>query len=170
MKSETKIILGVIGGLFTLGCLITAGLVVLMGSAFSSLGGDGKWNEYAISQAKVPMVFGVRLPVGVTHYQVREQGFQDAMYEAVMRLPPGGAEAFLSANGLQRDGIAGSVPEDISKLIDALEPGVTFSTSSLDLAAPEADVDGGSSIDGRNATLLEGPGGEVWLYLQAFET
>lgn len=167
MTRDTKIILGVVGGLFTLGCLITVGLVVVMGSALDSFGGDGQWNSFSIPQSTAPSMFGVTIPSGVMHYEVREQGFQDAMYEAVMELPPGTAEQFLEANHLERDGV-GHVPDDVLKEIRVSAGAVTLTQTALEV--PEPDQDAGTAIDGRSAVLLEGEGGVVWLYLQAFET
>lgn len=165
-------------GVVVLGCLGTGFTVLVFARyALSDFGGSLEWTEDAVPERDLHALFGVRLPVKPLRYRSRATGFQDGLWEVVVQLPPGAAEAFLGANGLKRGTpVAPGLPQpasiqgaDLMELIRALDPAVPALTATP-LELPERrSPDGGAYNLFRNGTLLEGPGA-TWLYLEAFET
>lgn len=177
MTKHTRNALLAVVGVVGLGCLGT-GLTVLLFAryALSDFGGSPEWTEDAVPERDLPALFGVRLPVKPLLYRSRALGFQDGLWEVVVQLPPGAAEAFLGANGLKRGKPAGpGEPQphgiqgaDLGEVVRSFEPGVPALTATpLELPVRTAP-DGGVFNLFRHGTLLEGPGA-VWLYLEAFE-
>lgn len=170
VKRETRTVLWVLGGVASLGCLGTAALVALLVTSTTPLlGSDGAWGPDAVPERELKRVFGCQLPAKPVHYSSRQLGFQDAFFEVVVQLPSGSAEAFLSSNGLSR-GPAAVLDDEVRTLIDATVPG-SPALDAVQLQLPEAfTADGGPLNLHRNGELLEGPGGETWVHLVAFET
>lgn len=168
MTRSTRTVLLVLLGLFGFGCLGASVISVLLVRAVDDFGGSTEWSEDALPERELPAVFGVRLPVKPLRYQSRSMGFQDSFFEVLVQLPPGAAEAFLSANHLGRGAEAVMDPDVVDQL-RALDPATpALKATAIDL--PEAvRRDGGSWPLHRSGELLEGPG-VVWLHLTAFET
>lgn len=176
-KNARTVVLALVA-LVGLGCLGTGVAVMLFARfALADFGADMTWSEDAVPERDLPGLFGVRLPVKPVLYRSRSTGFQDGLWEVVVQLPPGSAEAFLGVNGLKRGtpvapgeplphGIQGA---DLLEVVRSFDPGVpALSATQLDL--PErTSADAGVFNLYRNGMLLEGPGA-VWLYLEAFET
>lgn len=169
MKRETRTVLLVVAALGVAGCVVAGGAMALFMSVIDGFAGDQSWSADALPERELPTVFGVRLPVKPLRYTSRQLGFQDAFFEVLVELPPGSAETFLGVNHLSR-GASAPVSAELKALLEAQAPGLpTFTSTSLEL--PETVFpDGGQWLLHRSGELLEGPGGEVWLYLQAFET
>lgn len=170
MTRDTKVALGIVGGLLLAGCAVASVLVVLLFTASDGLlGGSPQWSADAVPERELPRVFGVKLPVKPLTYQTRSLGFQDGLWDAVIQLPPGSAPSFVSANRLEvMDG--GSLDDDVREVIDANAPG-TPALEVRTLTLPAALLPDGGAINlHRSGFLLEGPGGETWVHLSAFET
>lgn len=170
MTKSTRTVVMVIAALAVLGCLATGGLMFAFISFADGLGGDEQWSAHAIPERDLPQVFGCRLPVAPLQYSSRAFGFQDGFWEVVVQLPPGSASAFLGANKLSR-GTPAPLDADLDAVIRALVPSTPALTATeLEGLPPALLPDGGTWILNRSGELLEGPGGEVWVHLQAFET
>jgi hypothetical protein len=169
VKRETRTVLLVLAALGLVGCLVAGGAMAVFAFAVEGLGPSEAWSEDAVPERELPTVFGVRLPMKPVRYTSRQLGFQDAFFEVMVELPPGSAAAFLAANGLTR-GVGAPLKPEVGEVLDTLAPGHPVMTAS-ELALPEATLpDGGAWLLHRSAELLEGPGGEVWVHLEAFES
>lgn len=172
--SRAKTALVVLGVLGLATCVIGVGAgLVLKKVAESALGSDA-WGGEAVAEADLPKLFGVRFPAKPVVVRSRVQGFQDAMYEVLVRLPPGEKDAFLSANGLtpspsQALGLVGDV-EAAKAELRARQPGPgPVTAQALDGFVDQEGPDGGYVELFRSGVLLEADG-EAWVYLVAFST
>lgn len=169
MKRETRTVVLVLAAVATVGCLVAGGAMAVFMLAANGLGANASWSEDALPERELPLVFGVRLPVKPVRYTSRQYGVQDAFFEVLVELPQGSATAFLRSNGLTR-GATGAMTEEAREALELVAPGHSPLTAT-EVALPGATLpDGGAWMLHRSAELLEGPGGEVWLHLQAFES
>ncbi len=169
MKRETRTVVLVLAALAVIGCVVAGGAMAAFVVAVDGLGGNDAWSEDALPERQLPPVFGVRLPVKPVRYTSRQFGFQDAFFEVLVELPPGSASVFLGANGLTR-GPTAVMGDEVLEVLESMWPGHPPLTAT-ELTLPDAMLpDGGGWTLNRRAELLEGPGGEVWVHLQAFET
>jgi len=169
MQRSTKTVLAVLAALFVLGCLGTGAVLFAFAKFADGLGGDGQWSEDSVPERDLPPIFGVRLPAKPKLFRSRQLGFQDAFYEVAVRLPDGSAQQFLDANKLARGQKMKRDPEleDQLRELDPTLPQLEVT----ELPLPEALLpDGGAKNLHRSGELLEGPGGETWVHLTAFET
>lgn len=168
MKSSRALVAAVVG-LVVLGCLGSALASAFLVGAVADFGGSGQWEKNGIPESRWLPAFGVRMPNKPLLAIGRELGFQDVYVEVLVQLPPGSAQAFLDLNHLAR-GEAGAYDTSLHLEIDRLAPGTPALTPHR-LELPVAVTkDGGPSGLYREGTLYEGPGGETWLHLVAFDT
>ncbi len=168
MTKSTRTVLLVLLGLVGFGFLGAGAVTMLLVRALDGFSGSTEWSEDAVPERELPAVFGVRLPVKPLRYQSRSTGFQDQQFEVLVQLPPGAAEAFLSANHLAR-GEQRSLDADLADQVRALEPSTPSLTGSALELPPALQPDGGVWQLHRSGELLEGQG-VVWVHLVAFET
>lgn len=164
------IVLGVIGVAAVVSCLLVGLLLKKVGD---DLFAPAAWKADAIAEADFPKAFGVRFPARPVVLRSRVDGFQDLIYEGLAKLPPGGKEAFLSANGLKAapPGL-GSVSdlESAKAELRAQQQGAGDITVTVLDGPPDLEnVDGGYVELFRSSALLE-VDGETWVYLVAFST
>ena len=118
-------------------------------------------------------LFGLdALPTEVLQTQQREGGFQDAFFDALLRIPKGSEEAFLNANGLERDAQEnGTAPVDQfeARIRAIASPKGPMRVTPLTGVRNAHLSDGGSLAEYRNASLLEFDD-QLWLALEAFDT
>lgn len=163
------IVLGVIAGAALVSCLVVG---VLLKHVVDDAFGEAHWKDGAIAEADFPKAFGVRFPARPTVFRSKVGGFQDPIYEGLVKLPAGGKAAFLSANGLApMPGL--ELATDIEAVKDELraqQPGAgEITVTPLDGPKDLESADGGYVQLFRSSALLEA-GGETWVYLVAFGT
>jgi hypothetical protein len=163
------IVLGVIALSAAVSCLVVG---VLLKHVVDDALGPARWTADAVPEANFPKAFGVHFPARPVLVRSKVDGFQDVIYEGLVKLPPGGKEAFLSANGLSpMPGL--SLATDVESAKDELraqQPGAgDITVTPLDGPKDLERADGGSVEPFRSSALLEA-GGETWVYLVAFST
>jgi hypothetical protein len=172
--SRTKTALIVLGVVGLSACVVALGVGLVLKKVADDAFGPATWGVDAVSEADLPKVFGVHFPARPALVRSRMQGFQDAMYEGLVKLPPGGKAAFLSANGLTPSttlsvGLVGDVDAAKAEL-RVQQPGAAPITAQpLEGLADLEGPDGGYVELFRSAVLLEADG-EAWVYLVAFST
>ncbi|MEW6435340.1 MAG: hypothetical protein AB1730_27920 [Myxococcota bacterium] len=164
------LVLGVIGVAALVSCLLVGLLLKKVGD---ELFAPAAWKADAIAEADFPKAFGVRFPSRPVVLRSRVDGFQDLIYEGLAKLPPGGKEAFLAANGLKAapaDLVPVSDLESAQAELRAQQPGAgAITVTPLDGPADLQSADGGFVELFRSSALLE-VDGETWVYLVAFST
>lgn len=168
-RSQTKTLLLVLVAVGALGCLGTVGIAVVLLSAVGSLGGDGEWSSTAVAERDLPRLYGVRLPAAPLVWDSRAMGFQDGLWEVLVKLPPSSREPFLSMNALTLGEGGGGFEGGALRRIRELEPS-TPALKARRVKLPEAlQPDGGGWHLYRSATLYEAEG-VLWLHLVAHES
>lgn len=165
------IVLGVIGLAALVACL---GVGLVLEHVADDFLGAPKWTDDALAVADLPRVFGVRTPSPPAALRSRVGGFQDPIYEALVKLAPGDEAAFLSTNGLSRAsgltvGFGGEV-DGAKAEVRARQPGTApIAVTPLEGFVDLAGGDGGYVELFRSGALLEADG-VTWVYLVAFGT
>ncbi len=132
----------------------------------------GEWSTLPLPERTARDVFGIEhLPPVVLQTQRREGGFQDAMYDALLRVTPESAEAFVAANGLERasESYSGSVDQFEVRIRESTSPKGVMRVTPLTGARQARLSDGGAVTEYRNAALLEFDD-QTWVALEAFDT
>lgn len=165
------IVLGVIGLAALVACL---GVGLVLKRVADDFLGPPKWTDDALAVADLPKVFGVRTPSPPAVMRSRVGGFQDPIYEALVKLAPGDEAAFLAMNGLSRaKGLAvgfGGEVDGAKAELRARQPGTApITVAPLDGFVDVAGGDGGYIELFRQGALLEADG-VTWVYLLAFGT
>lgn len=164
------IVLGVIGVAALVSCLLVGLLLKKVGD---ELFAPAVWKDDAVAEADFPKVFGVHFSAKPVRYRSKLDGFQDFIYEGLVKLPPGGKEAFLSANGLAAAPPGHGMTTDVESAeaeVRAQQPGAgAITVTPLDGPPDLEGPDGGYVELFRSSALLE-VDGETWVYLVAFST
>ena len=169
VKSPWLVGLAVVSAL-GLGC---CGLGVLaVGAVPALLLGDEGWTSSAVSPGDVPRVFGVTLTATPAVFRSRAFGFQDPVYEVLIKLTPAEAEAFMAANRLS-EGPAARAPLPHDTWVQELQrhdgKGPVPAGVELQGLKDLMGGDGGWIALHREGRRVE-RGGAVWFLLTAFGT
>lgn len=132
----------------------------------------GEWSTLPLPERTARDVFGIEhLPPVVLQTQRREGGFQDAIYDALLRVTPESAEAFVAANGLEpaTESYSGSVDQFEVRIRQIASPKGAMRVTPLTGLREAHLSDGGSIVEYRNAALLHFDD-QTWVALEAFDT
>jgi hypothetical protein len=151
-------------------CGLAGGGLLWTASRVTSFFTEPTWGPDAVPKGEVTRTFGVRLPAPPLRYSSRNSGFQDPYLEALLLLPPGEEERFLSENGLRSSGEPGQDTSAAEDQLRTLAPG----TGPLEVKALEGlknlvAGDGGFVALYRFGALMR-DGSSTWVYLVAFGT
>lgn len=169
---SSRNILFVLVGVAGLGCAFcTGGLWFMRTAATELLTGEPQWSAGSIAERDVPAIFGVRFPAKPPTFRGRQSGFQDPVFELLVKLPPNGRERFLAANGLTAGGeLPPHDTREAEQAIEKLEPKVTLSDAASLEGLTDVEADGGYVELYRTGALLTTDDGATWIYLVAYGT
>jgi len=164
-------VLGVVG---LAACVVLAGTTLVLKKLADDFLGPAQWSDDALAVADLPRVFGVRTPSAPSAFRSRVGGFQDPIYEAVVKLGPGEKDAFLAMNALA---LQPTLKADLVGELSSAEAEVRartpcagpVSATALDGFVDVGGDDGGAVELFRSGALLECDGA-TWVYLVAFGT
>ncbi len=170
-RSQSKTLLLVLLGVAGLGCVATTAIVALVFGTLSNFGdGDQDWSSTAVAERDLPQLFGVKLPAKPLDWHSRAMGFQDGLWEVLVKLPPSSAATFVSMNKLEVDELTDAPDTSALEYLMTVDPALPpLKARRLRLPDTATQADGGKWYLYRSGTLLEGEG-VFWLHLVAHET